>query len=116
MGEWSRVDSEEGDEVAAEEGELEADLGHVVRVHRQRLGKTRDGEENIDVKGNVYLREDEYDDADSKADDDQAENNLFVQFKKIWKSTSPKIFSHKMHCSFTCKLSTPPSHTPPAPG
>ena len=39
MCEWSRVNSEEGDEVAAEERELEADLGHVVRVHRQRLNK-----------------------------------------------------------------------------
>ena len=40
MCEWARVYGEEGDEVAAEEGELEAHLGNVVRVHRQRLRKT----------------------------------------------------------------------------
>ena len=46
VGEWSRVDSEQGDEVAAEERELEAHLGHVVRVHRQRLSNTLDQEES----------------------------------------------------------------------
>ena len=40
MCEWARVYGEEGDEVAAEEGELEAHLGNVVRVHRQSLRKT----------------------------------------------------------------------------
>ena len=40
MCEWARVYGEEGDEVAAEEGELEAHLGNIVRVHRQRLRKT----------------------------------------------------------------------------
>ena len=40
MCEWSRVNSEECDEVAAEERELEADLGHVVRVHWQGPNKT----------------------------------------------------------------------------
>ena len=81
MCEGSWVNSEEGDEVAAEEGELEADLGHVVRVHRQRLSNTLDEEENIDVKGNDYLGEDEYDDADSKADDDQTEKIIFLRFQ-----------------------------------
>ena len=40
MCEWARVYGEEGDEVAAEEGELEAHLGNIVRVHRQSLRKT----------------------------------------------------------------------------
>ena len=48
MGEGSRVNSEEGDEVAAEERELETHLSHVVRVHRQRLRECGLGDIFID--------------------------------------------------------------------
>ena len=48
MGEGSRVNSEEGDEVAAEERELETHLSHVVRVHRQRLRESGLGDVFID--------------------------------------------------------------------
>ena len=55
VGEGSRVNSKEGDEVAAEQRELETHLSHVVRVHRQRLREKGLGDICKDFKV-VHLR------------------------------------------------------------
>ena len=55
MGEGSRVNSKEGDEVATKKRELETHLGHVVRVHGQRLGESGLGDICRDFKV-VHLR------------------------------------------------------------
>ena len=71
---------------------------------------------NIHAKSNVYLREDEDDDADSKADNDQTENIFFWKlfYENIKSICSQNVLSY--NALSTCILSTPPSHTPPAPG